>query len=94
MKTQPEENTNLVNHGFMDARAKLLDIAAFFDRIERADQENDYRVRALKDAIGLLDQPGGQRAREILLALSDPTEETIPVAHTKGAAGAWEGTEA
>ena len=75
----------------MDARAKLLDIAAFLDRVERHGQEDDYRVRALREAFADLGGSGAQRARAILDRLSDPSEEPIPVAHTKGAAGAWQG---
>jgi len=91
MKTPPESTINQVDLGFMDARIKLLDIAAFLDRVERAGQEDDFRVKALRDAIRRLDQRGATRARDILRGLSDPSEEPIPAAHVKGAAGAWEG---
>ena len=91
MKTPPESTINQVDLGFMDARIKLLDIAAFLDRVERAGQGDDFRVKALRDAIRRLDQRGATRARDILLGLSDPSEEPIPEAHVKGAAGAWEG---
>lgn len=83
---------NLVDLDFMDARARMLDLAAFLDRVDRAGQDSDYRVKALKDAISLLDSSGSDRAEAILLALSDPSEEPIPEAHTKGAAGAFEAT--
>lgn len=84
------EKVNLVDLDFMDARARLLDLAAFLDRIERAGQEDDYRIDALKKAIPLLESAGPDRAEAILLSLSDPSEEPIAEAHTKGAAGAWE----
>ena len=89
MNTPPDLNVKLVDHGFMDARAKLLDIAGFLDRLERHGQEDDYRVRALYDSLKLLDQPGAERTAKVLRALSDPSEEPIPAAHTKGAAGAY-----
>jgi hypothetical protein len=91
MKAPPENTINQVDLGFMDARIKLLDIAAFLDRVERAGQEDDFRVKALRDALRRLDQSGATRARDILRGLSDPTEEPIPAAHVKGAAGAWGG---
>jgi hypothetical protein len=82
---------SLVDHGFMDARSKLLDVAAFFDRVERHGQAGDFRVQALRDALPLLaaGQPG--RVRAILESLSDPTTEPIPAATVQGAAGAWAG---
>jgi hypothetical protein len=83
-------DVNLADLGFMDARIKAIDIAAFLDRVQRAGQEGDYRVRELKKALlHLLDEEEG-RAKRILLSLSDPTDEPIPVAPGKGASGAWD----
>jgi hypothetical protein len=83
---------SLVDHGFMDARSKLLDLAAFLDRVDRHGAAGDFRVRALQDALPQLlsSQPG--RARAILEALSDPTTDPIPAATTQGATGAWPGS--
>jgi hypothetical protein len=75
----------------MDARARLLDVAAFLDRVQRHQQTDDFRVRALQQALPLLLSPEGDRVRKILLLLSDPTSEPIPEAHTQGACGAWPG---
>ena len=36
---------------FMEARSKLIDLAAFLDRVERADGEADFRLGALRDAL-------------------------------------------
>lgn len=90
MKSPPDKQVNLVDHGFMDARWKLLDIAAFLDRLERADAEDDFRVRALYAALEHLTTPGAKRAENVLLTWSDTTTEPIDKAHTKGASGAWE----
>lgn len=76
---------------FMDARSKLIDLAAFFDRVERAAGEADFRLAALLDAMRKLGAPGAERAAQVLLALSDPTTEPIPIAPGQGAAGAWPG---
>lgn len=78
----------LVDLGFMDARIKLIDVAAFLDRVQRHGQEDDYRVRALREALSILgsDEPG--RARRILESLSDPSEEPIDAAMIQGAFGA------
>jgi hypothetical protein len=74
---------------FMDARCKLIDLAAFFDRVERADGQSDFRLNALREALKALEGPGQGRAEKVLLALSDPTTEPIPAATTKAACGAW-----
>lgn len=89
MKSPPSESPRLVEQGFMDARHKLLDIAAFLDRLERHHQENDFRVAALYDAIKCLSERGEQRGYAIQMLLSDPSEEPIAAAHTKGATGAY-----
>jgi hypothetical protein len=76
---------------FMEARAKLIDLGAFLDRVERAEGEEDFRIRAFRSALGELGQAGPNRAKGILLALSDPTKDPIPAATTKAACGAWPG---
>ena len=78
---------------FLDARAKLLDVAAFLDRLDRAEGEADFRLTAFKQALRALEGGKGQRARQVLLAFSDPTTEPIPSAPGKGACGAWPGTK-
>jgi len=77
---------------FMEARAKLIDIAAFLDRVERSDGEPDFRLTAFVNALEELGAGKTQRARNVLLSLSDPTLEPIPTATTKAACGAWPGT--
>ena len=74
---------------FMDARSKLIDLAAFMDRIERAQGKDDFRMAAFREALGQLMQPAPDKAKQVLLAFSDPTTEPIPAATTKAACGAW-----
>ena len=76
---------------FMEARAKLIDIAAFLDRVERSGGEADFRLAAFTRAMQALNSDKSQRARNVLLALSDPTSEPIAAATTKAASGAWPG---
>lgn len=76
---------------FLDARARLIDLAAFLDRIERADGTEDFRMAAFRRAMTELSKSNPQKARQVLLALSDPTEAPIEKAHGKGACGAWPG---
>ena len=75
----------------MDARARLIDLAAFLDRLDRAEGESDFRLTAFKQALGELNRKDGKRAEHVLLSLSDPTTEPIPAATTKAACGAWPG---
>lgn len=88
---QPPNTVNLVDLGFMDSRFKLIEIAAFLDRVQRAGQEGDFRVQALKKAIQHLGQNEPTRARDVLLSFSDPTSAPIPRATMQGATGAYHG---
>lgn len=78
---------------FVDARSKLIDVAAFLDRVDRADGEDDFRVRAFRDALRVLaaQGEGAPRAERLLLAFSDPTREPVERAGGKAATGAWGG---
>ena len=76
---------------FMDARSKLIDLAAFMDRVQRAGGEEDFRMTAFRQALKQLASDGPDRAEKVLLSLSDPTTEPIPAATTKAACGAWPG---
>ncbi|RBP47808.1 hypothetical protein DES53_101608 [Roseimicrobium gellanilyticum] len=89
----PPQATNLVDLGFMDSRSKLIDLAAFLDRVQRSGQDGDFRVQALKRAITLLQKNEPQRAREVLLSFSDPSEEPIAKATVQGAIGAYKGQD-
>ena len=76
---------------FMDARSKLIDLAAFLDRVDRADGQEDFRMEALRTAIKELSGESKERAKQVLLTLSDPTTEPIATATTKAACGAYPG---
>ena len=83
----PKEKQNSVELYFMEARAKLIDIAAFMDRVEKDGLTDDFRYQAFLDALKELETD--KRAENVLLALSDPTKEPITAATTKAACGAW-----
>lgn len=76
---------------FIEVRAKLIEVAAFLDRVDRAEGEGDYRIQAFREALKALESNQPERAKQILLAFSDPTTEPIPAAKGKSAAGAWGG---
>jgi hypothetical protein len=86
---------------FLDARHKLVELAAFLDRVERADvpsspsastrrAKDDFRLKAFRAALSELSGNKKQKAKKVLLAFSDLTTEPIAKAEVKGAAGAWQ----
>ena len=89
----PISRTTVVDRYFLEHRAKLIDLAAFLDRVERAvpadgEAEDDFRVEAMRRAIEELLKPGADRARRVQETFSDPTDEPIDRAPMKGALGA------
>ena len=73
---------------FLDARHKLIEIAAFLDRMERAGGKDDFRFKAFKTAIGELGSTKKQKAKNALLAFSDLSTRPVNKAPGKGAVGA------
>jgi len=76
---------------FLDSRHKLIEIAAFLDRVERAVGQDDFRLKAFRTALGELSGNRSAKARRVLLAFSDPTTKPVDKAPGKGACGAWPG---
>lgn len=76
---------------FMDARCKLIELAAFLDRVDRAEGDADFRLDAFLQALRHLGDGDAGRAESVLRSLSDPTTEPIAKAPGKGAVGAWPG---
>ncbi len=79
----------VVDHGFIPVRAKLIEVAAFLDRVERHGAAGDFRCAALREAAALLADGRPERARRILEHLSDPTTAPEAVSSGKAALGAW-----
>lgn len=74
---------------FLDARHKLVEIAAFLDRVERADGQDDFRIITLRAALARLSGKKQNKAKDVLLAFSDLTTEPMAKAPAKGATGAY-----
>jgi hypothetical protein len=74
---------------FLDARHKLIELAAFLDRIERADGQDDFRLKSFRAALAKLGGKRKNKAGEVLLTFSDPTRQPVAKAEGKGATGAW-----
>lgn len=94
----PKTGRELVDEYFIENRTRLLEIAAFLDRLDRSDAslvERDYRVRAFRDALRLLEAPPAHgeprtRVERIQHLLSDPTTEPLEKLDTKSARGAYD----
>jgi len=90
--TCPLTKDAAIERYFMENRAKLLDLAAFLDRLDRTQapesSEDDFRVEAMQRAIALLVDEKGDRAKRILELFSDPSTSPIEAAPMKGASGA------
>lgn len=78
----------LLDLQFIDARHRLIDLAAFLDRMDRHEGEADHRLVALKKALPLLVEDRPDRARAVLEAFSDFSAEIPECAPFQGASGA------
>jgi hypothetical protein len=76
---------------FIDARARLIDLAAFLDRVERSPGADDFRLEAFRSALAVLGSPEPEKAKRVLLAFSDPTTEPLAKSPGKSACGTWPG---
>lgn len=78
---------------FIENRTRVLEIASFLDRLERAsDAESpagDFRMAAFQRALAVLTSTDPDKIGQIQLIFSDPTTEPKPVLDTKSALGAW-----
>ena len=79
---------DLLDLQFIDARHKLIEVAAFLDRIDRHPGEDDYRIAALKKALPILSEDRPDRARAVLESLSDHSTGLSETAPFQGAFGA------
>ncbi len=89
----PLSTRQIADEYFIENRHRLLDIAAFLDRIERSqdgeDPANDFRLRAFRQALVLLVDQNPDHLRRILMSFSDPTTEPRVKLDRKAAYGAY-----
>ena len=83
----------LIDEYFIEMRAKLLDVAAFLDRLDRSvchDAENDCRMVALQLALHTLGTAEAtNRVYALQMLFSDPTTEPLAELDRKSALGAF-----
>jgi len=97
----PISRESVIDRYFIEHRAKVLDVAAFLDRVDRAASStgedgvglDEFRMRSLRAAIAILLDGRPERARRVLELWSDPSTDPIEKAPMKGATGAWAGFE-
>ena len=86
----------LVDEFFIENRTRLLEIAAFLDRLDRADAGyagRDFRMKAFREALAALEPGGGAgggRLDRIQMILSDPRETPLDALDRKSALGAYD----
>ncbi|MCH2143699.1 MAG: hypothetical protein MK082_00995 [Phycisphaerales bacterium] len=87
----PMDRAAVIDRYFLEHRAKLIDLAAFLDRVDRSGDGtvDDFRITAFRKAIEELLESGPGRARRVQEAFSDHSTEPIEQAPMKGALGAF-----
>lgn len=90
-KSCPLSQQNLIDEFFMESRTKILDIAAFLDRLDRSvseDGRNDFRILAMRDAMQELNSQVPGRIERVLMIFSDQNIELLEELDRKAAYGA------
>ena len=82
----------VIDEYFLENRHRVLDVAAYLDRLDRSgvDWRADYRMAAFARAIDVLCGSDPGRAQRIQMIFSDPTLEPKPRLDQKAARGAWD----
>jgi hypothetical protein len=88
----PKTGRELVDDFFIETRNRIVEVAAFLDRLDRAggDPVSDFRVRALNEALRVLVEGEYPRVQAIQTLFSDPTEEPLAALDQKSARGAYD----
>ncbi len=92
MTKSPLSAQQIVDEYFIENRTRLLEIAAFMDRLDRADPHHaarDFRMQVFADAVDALAGPSDRLTR-IQMLLSDPTIEPLARLDRKSALGAFD----
>lgn len=92
-RTCPLTQQQLIDEYFMEIRAKMLDVAAFLDRMDRSvdrNAEDDFRMLAMRQALQALCAGTPGRTYAIQMIFSDPTTEPLMQLDRKSALGAFD----
>jgi hypothetical protein len=94
--TCPLTTSRIIDEYFIENRTRLLDLAAYLDRLSRsADGQpagEDFRMQAFEKALRVLSSNDPAKVDQIQLIFSDPTTEPKEKLDAKSASGAWNPT--
>ena len=89
----PRTGTGLIDEYFIENRTRLLEVAAYLDRLDRTggvEGDTDYRMRAFREALEVLCSSDPGRVQRIQMIFSDPTTEPREALDQKAANGAYD----
>lgn len=90
-ETSPLSQSEHIDRSFMEHRHQVISIAAFFDRLERAaeqDAEDDFRLETLRRALEILTDGEGDYAERVQMEFSDEDLELLERRDRQDALGA------
>lgn len=93
----PMTGEELIDADFIENRTRLLDLAAFLDRLDRAADaavDADFRMQTFREALRILCDPSGSRVEQIQMTFSDTTTEPAEGLDRKSACGAYDHSKA
>lgn len=77
--SKPFTADQIFDRVFLETRAKLLEVAATLDRLDRAegtdDVRNDFRMEQIRKSIDLIQNGSDDRAEQLQIIFSDPYDE-------------------
>lgn len=91
--TCPLTTGQIIDEYFIENRTRLLELAAFLERLDRSadglDATNDFRMAAFRRALQVIASNAPDKMDQVQLLFSDPTTEPREKLDTKSASGAW-----
>ena len=88
----PLTRQQLIDEYFIENRTRLLDLAAFLDRLDWASDQRaeDFRIVAFEAALKVLSSRTPDGVRQVQMIFSDPTTEPTEILDRKSAYGAYD----
>ena len=91
--TCPLTTSQIIDEYFIENRTRLLELAAFLERLDRSadgiDAVADFRMAAFRRALQVIASNAPDKMDQVQLLFSDPTVEPREQLDTKSASGAW-----
>ncbi|MGE3317024.1 MAG: hypothetical protein AB7O26_18060 [Planctomycetaceae bacterium] len=77
MPPTPMPANAVLDREFLEIRAKILELGASFDRLDRGDGSvaDDPRMAKIREALSVLQEKSGERAEQIQLIFSRPYDD-------------------